>query len=131
MESALRRRTLAPSALPRMEISDEISDEIPISRIARWPDEIGRAAVISKQATKETPIASRLEDMSSGQGKSDGGGKGDGQGGKELGPGGPFDMSAFKDVLSGQEDLVSAWNDLLRAHSHPGLSSLLLAQLSP
>lgn len=72
--------------------------------------------------------------MSSGQGKSDGGGKGDGQGGKELGAGGPFDMSAMKDMLSqeGSGDLVSAWNDLSRTHSHhpPGLSSLLLARNS-
>jgi len=46
--------------------------------------------------------------MSSGQGKSDGGGKGDGQGGKELGAGGPFDMSAMKDMLSqeGSGDLM-------------------------
>ena len=64
--------------------------------------------------------------MSSGQGNSDGGGKGDGQGGKELGAGGPFDMSAMKDMLSSQGDLVSAWNDLSRTHSHhPGLSSSL------
>ena len=98
------------------------------SKQADLEDEVG--AVIAKQATQgDTDRASRLEDMSSGQGNSDGGGKGDGQGGKELGAGGPFDMSAMKDMLSSQGDLVSAWNDLSRTHSHhPGLSSLHLAR---